>query len=481
MRGTALYNNLAFIERYGYTVNDLNLGGIPETLFVNPDVARAIFQAVQRGESWNGEVRLKTRHGEHVSTLVRADRIADNTGTPIGIISVYSDITELKHAQAAERAQRVMAEALRDISTALTSTLDLGEVLDRILDNVGRVVPHDAASIIMIDDDGRARFVRSRSYTNHAPETASPAVEFAVADYAALRWMAENEQPLVIEDVQGDPTWGRLPTPHRRAYVGAPIHLRRKVIGFLGLHSSTPGYFSPTHAERLQAFAGLAAIALQNALFHDQAQELAALEERQRLARNLHDAVNQMLFSASVIAEALPHLWERDPERVRPQLAELHKLTRGALAEMRMLLMELRPTVLQEAELNELLQQLTDALAGSSRLAVSLTVEGASTPPPEVRVALYYIAQEALNNVVKHAHAKAVTVHLQRRPDAVRLRIADDGRGFDVEHAPSMSLGLGIMRERADAVGASLQLTSAPGAGAQVEVVWSDKHGKEPI
>src|SRR5690606_27738926 len=125
--------------------------------------------------------------------------------------------------------------------------------------------------------------------------------------------------------------------------------------------SSTPGYFSPTHAERLQAFAGLAAIALQNALFYDQAQELAALEERQRLARNLHDAVSQMLFSASVIAEALPHLWERDPERVRPQLAELHKLTRGALAEMRMLLMELRPTALQEAELNELLQQLTDA------------------------------------------------------------------------------------------------------------------------
>jgi signal transduction histidine kinase len=142
---------------------------------------------------------------------------------------------------------------------------------------------------------------------------------------------------------------------------------------------------------------------------------------------------------------------------------------------MRTLLLELYPTRLAEADFNELLRQLTDALQGSTRIDVSLTVEGRRALPEEVQTALFYLAQEALNNVVKHARATRVTVHLRSEPERVELAIEDNGRGFDLAQIPSTSLGLGIMRERAAAIGASLQVTSAVGHGTTVTVVWVEE------
>lgn len=206
--------------------------------------------------------------------------------------------------------------------------------------------------------------------------------------------------------------------------------------------------------------------------------EQVAAMERNRLARDLHDAVSQTLFSASLISEVLPRLWERDENEGRRRLEEVRQLTRGALAEMRTLLLELRPDSLVEAEIDPLLKQLAESITGRSRVPVKVTVSGRYAMPTEVKVALYRIAQESLNNVAKHAAAGRVEVKLSCRDGKVTLSVSDDGKGFEVRKAPKNSLGLSIMRERAREIGAAISLRSHPGKGTRVRVVWQDTSGR---
>jgi PAS domain S-box-containing protein len=210
-----------------------------------------------------------------------------------------------------------------------------------------------------------------------------------------------------------------------------------------------------------------------------QREEAAAAAERERLARDLHDAVTQSLFSVSAIAEALPSVWERDQAAARRGLEELRQLTQGTLAEMRALLLELRPAALTEQRLDVLLHQLSEAMTGRTRVPVTTQVTGACSLPTEVRIALYRITQEALNNIVKHARASRAAAHLDCRPGHARLRISDDGRGFDPEAIPPGRLGMSIMRERAQAIGALFRIESQPGQGTSILVDWQGMQGGE--
>jgi len=205
--------------------------------------------------------------------------------------------------------------------------------------------------------------------------------------------------------------------------------------------------------------------------------ELAASKERQRLARDLHDAVSQTLFSVSLIAEVLPRIYEKDPTAGRERLEELRQLTRGALAEMRMLLLELRPASLAETSLTDLLKQLSEAVIGRARIPIDVDLDQTAQASSEITVALYRIAQEALNNVVKHAGASHARVILRAsHPDggeALTMVVEDDGCGFDADDVRSGRLGLGIMAERAESIGADLSIESPPGGGTRVTVVWA--------
>jgi PAS domain S-box-containing protein len=203
----------------------------------------------------------------------------------------------------------------------------------------------------------------------------------------------------------------------------------------------------------------------------------AVTAERTRLARDLHDAVTQTLFSATLIADVLPQLWEMNPAEGLRRLEELHQLNRGALAEMRTLLVELRPNALVEVPLPTLLRQLAEALIGRSRLNIQVHAEGDGAAggrklPADVQIGLYRIAQEALNNAVKHAKATQAVVTL-RLGETVRLTVADNGMGFDPSAITADHLGLKIMHERADAIQARLTVYSEPGEGTQISVTWA--------
>ena len=202
------------------------------------------------------------------------------------------------------------------------------------------------------------------------------------------------------------------------------------------------------------------------------------IEERRQLAQNLHDAVNQSLFSAGLIAEVLPRLAERDPDAARQSLEDLRRLTRGAQAELRALLAELKPSVLAEADLGDLLRQLANAFTGRTNIPVAITVEGRALLPARVQVALYRMCQEGLSNIAKHAEASQVWLEVRRDAGGVELRLCDNGRGFDPRQPlPAGHYGLGMMRDHADAISASLDIKSRPGHGTEVVIGWKQSTG----
>jgi two-component system nitrate/nitrite sensor histidine kinase NarX len=244
---------------------------------------------------------------------------------------------------------------------------------------------------------------------------------------------------------------------------------------------STKNYFTAHHADLALSVANQSAITMVNAELYGQAQELAVLEERQRLARNLHDAVNQSLFSAGLIAEVLPRLWDRDQEEARRSLEDLRRLTRGAMAEMRALLAELRPSTLTDSSLSDLLRQLGNAFSGRTNIPVAVDITGEFFLPAEAQIAFYRICQEALNNIAKHAKASQVDINLTQEEAVIEMRIRDNGKGFDIKKTFSGHYGLGMMQERAQAAGALLTITSQPGQGTELTICWTITPLKESL
>jgi signal transduction histidine kinase len=232
--------------------------------------------------------------------------------------------------------------------------------------------------------------------------------------------------------------------------------------------------FTREEVSLAETIAGDIAGALENARLRVAAEEAAVTAERTRLARELHDAVTQALFSASLIAETLPIVWERHPEEGRRGLRELRRLTQGAMAEMRSMLLELRPAGFTGQKLDVLIRQLTDAMMARTRMPVTTTVTGDHSLPDEVKLALYRVAQEALNNIAKHARASQAKVYLDCKPGRVTLRVSDDGRGFAPDVIEPHQLGVGNMRERAGAIGAEFTLASQPGQGTEITVTWEN-------
>ena len=274
-----------------------------------------------------------------------------------------------------------------------------------------------------------------------------------------LRKLFINDSAILLNDV--------------KSWMWVPLINKGQIYSVIGLARTDEKNFSKHEAEIAMTIANMAAVALVNADLYEHAQALAALQERQRLAQNLHDAVNQSLFSAGLIAEVLPRLWEIDLDETRRSLEDLRRLIRGAMAEMRALLAELRPTTLTDTELGELLLLLGNAFTGRTNIPVDVTVSGEGKLPAETQVALYRICQEALNNIAKHAKASQVEIEMHHTPSGLVMNIHDDGKGFDTTNVTSFGhYGLKMMKERADAVGAKLTLSSQLDHGTVIAIRW---------
>ncbi len=365
--------------------------------------------------------------------------------------------------------QRQMAESLQEVATVLNSSLNQDKVMTAVLEQLRQVVDYDGAAICL-EEEGQlvisdARGI-SEQYLGH---------RFSVSGPDAAAVVLRRKAPDVIPDTSDYLQWVLWEKGAMiRSWMGAPLLAGNKTIGVLAVDSAQPHAYGEEDAGVLQAFANQAAIAVLNARLYDQAQAAAASEERERLARDLHDAVTQTLFTASIIAEALPLQWQQDTDAALHNLEKLRQLTRGALAEMRTLLMELRPTALAETQLAQLLEQLIEAMTGRNKLPVTLQVEGAEGLwiPPEVKIAIYRIAQEAFNNIAKHAQASRVSVELTFYDNGLFLSVWDDGQGFEPDSIPPGHLGVGIMHERAQKIDAMLNIESGPRSGTRLTLRW---------
>ena len=571
-------------------------------------------------------------------------------------VRAHREIAERVRAEEAETQRRREAEALRDIAAALNSSLELDQVLDLILDNVGRVVPHDLASVMFVQD-GQARIVRYRGIQTDASE-AVWTQRFLINEIPTLRQMTESLQPLAIPDTGQFDGWVTFPgMPHVSSYAGAPICWQDRVVGFLNLNSNQAGFFETAHAERLNVFAHQAAVAIENARLHEQvrshveqlehrvdartkelsalyevtavasesleldvtlarslnhaleamgssvglvqlldettgelvvggwqgrvlqdapemarslqpvalarwivdhneplvvpdvrlgarvpiapgmveamealdlcvfvgapmrargrilgvlsvlgpedqginvedvallasiadhvavavendrlrqqAERAAVIEERERLARELHDSVTQSLYSLTLFAEAARELAvDGRFSEIEYYLDRVNQVSRSALKEMRLLVHELRPPVLEEEGLVGALRQRLEAVEGRVGVQARLIADELVQLPSDVEDALYRIAQEALNTALKHARAKTVLVHLGVGPAGeIELSVEDDGGGFDVEGArDGGGMGMTNMRERAEKLGGTLVVQSALGEGTCIRV-----------
>ncbi|MAU00562.1 MAG: hypothetical protein CL608_25745 [Anaerolineaceae bacterium] len=355
-----------------------------------------------------------------------------------------------------EQNRRRELQTLLDVAAAANSSLDLDEMLSTTMDRLVDLVHASRAGVLLWNEETgklEPRLIR--------PERAIMAEDMAEM-VQACQSVIDNGKALYIAP---DVSKGFL---EPGAFL--PLRIRDRTLGLIGIIGAEAEQFSQGQLNLFQSIADQLAVAVENARLYEQAEQAAVAAERNRLARDLHDAVTQTLFSASLIADVLPRIWERDLDQGRARLEELRELTRGALAEMRTLLLELRPATLTETSLAELLRQLIQAVGGRSRLPIELIIEGERPLPPEIQVTLYRITQEALNNIAKHAGASQATLKLLFLPQAVSLSIQDNGRGFDPSNAPQHSLGLGIMRERAEKIGAQLTINSQIGEGTVVTV-----------
>ncbi|MDQ3929221.1 MAG: GAF domain-containing sensor histidine kinase, partial [Chloroflexota bacterium] len=257
--------------------------------------------------------------------------------------------------------------------------------------------------------------------------------------------------------------------------VAVPMIYQDQPMGVL-LNYHLPGReFSDDQMSFFVAIADQIAVAVANGRLFEQAQGKAALEERQRLARELHDSVTQELFSISLTSRSIQLLLEREGVRspsITEKMVDLRQLTQGALAEMRALIFELRPGALEEEGLLQALRKHAAAVQGRELLQVKVTAVEASIPrlKPNAEESLYRIAQEALHNVVKHAHARQVEIKLAVEEGDLVLQVCDDGRGFEVSQVPAGHMGLNTMGQRASALGGEYRVRSKPGEGTVVSV-----------
>jgi len=366
---------------------------------------------------------------------------------------------------------------LNAVAAVVSQSLDLEKILDDALAEIMADMGFEAGVAFMLPERGgqedEVRLIASRNL----PADVLASIRTRPPEYLEQRLTALEGQPAPLPMASiSEELRGLLEPAGWRSVIQIPINAKGTVFGALMLLTRREPDSSPEQLSSLAALGNQIGMAVDNARLYEHAEESAAAAERNRLARELHDAVSQTLFSVSLIAEVLPRIYVKDPVLGAQRLEELRQLTRGALAEMRTLLLELRPAALAEANLSDLLKQLGEAVTGRARIPVEVRTEDTDPLPTEVRVAFYRIAQEALNNVAKHSGAAAATVSLSLLDEpggGLCLVIQDDGTGFDPAEAGTGRLGLGIMSERAEAIGASLTITSAPGQGTTVSASWS--------
>ncbi|MEE8391163.1 MAG: GAF domain-containing protein [Anaerolineae bacterium] len=410
--------------------------------------------------------------------------LKDADGHVTGALSTARDITEQKQVQDEIREvyegleQRVADRtrelaALYDVTAVASESLDLNTTLERSLERVLAAMRSKAGDIYLLDEADETLYLAT--HQGVPPEIVAQVNILPLSENMNLESLViERGEPLIVPDLTADPqALYAIRALYSYSYVGVPLRAGGRVLGVLNVAGDLGRLFSQEEVALLASIADHVGVAVEGARLRHHVRQTAVLEERERLARELHDSVTQLLYSLTLLAEGGRRLvMSGEMDDVGDYLADLGEISRQALMEMRLLVYQLRPLALERDGIVGALQQRLDAIERRSGVQVHLFAERSMQLPTLVEQELYYISQEALNNALKHADARSITVRLDTRDGQVTLQVEDDGVGFDPDVASGAGgLGLSNMRERARRLGGTLTLVSSPGEGTMVEIV----------
>jgi len=381
-------------------------------------------------------------------------------------------LTALADLYTAERERTRQLTRLYKLTRSIGISLELDEVLQEICTAAAHLLGAPQATIFIIDHEAGVLAART---AYGLPPSALSILNFKVGE-GVTGGVAANGLAKLVADTHTEPlVLRRIADPlHARSMAVVPISLRGLLLGVLNVASDRPANFSEEDVHLLELLTHQAGQAIENAQLHHQARELAAQEERQRLARDLHDSVTQSLFAINLISQVIPSIWQSHPEQAATALDQMATLSSDALSEMRALLFQLRPIGVDEVGLEDALRRYVDALQGRGyniQFVISSQLAAEQQLPPPLQEAIYRVAQEATNNATRHAHASQIAISLNLDPQRVSLMVHDDGIGFSQdERARPGHLGIGNMYERAAQVGGQLYVVSVPGEGTAVRL-----------
>lgn len=386
--------------------------------------------------------------------------------------AIGRDITPYKQMESKEKERNIFAEALLDTVLAINSSLALDQVLARILSNIGKVVAYEYVSILLVEAD-RAEVVGTQNIAQDQPaKGVVHGKKFSIKENRYLHHMFQTHESIIVPEIEQAPAWiTSSESDTLGAFLGAPIIVEDEVIGFLCVFNIHREFFTPLHAQQLITFANQAGLAINNARLYEQAQSAAILRERQRMAQELHDSVNQDLFAASTYADLLPKAITRKPEVLSQYAVDISTLIRRAVDQMRMILIELHPDTLTTTGLEILIQQLCNVFSRQTGISLDIICSNSKIILEEkVQIALYRIAQETLHNIDKHAAADHVKVTLQLSNKKLLLEVEDNGVGFDHQAINELHFGINSMQERARSIDAKLSIDSKIGHGTAIKL-----------
>jgi PAS domain S-box-containing protein len=497
-RGNIQWANPAMRQISGYTAQELI--GKSTRIFGsgqhNEAYYHQMWDTVLSGQVWRGETINRRKDGslymeEQTITPVRSDH-----GEVTHFIAIKQDITERKQAEenlaqrnvelqiisSAERNQRQFSEALIEAAILLNRSLKLDEVLSLILEQIRGVISYHFANIVFLE--GESFYVASHQGDfKGAANATDNDNRFRLDGFPILARMRTSGEPTLMMDLQEEPDWIILQGfEWVRSFLSAPLLVENKVIGFVNLFGDQPRFFTHEMRDRLVAFAAQAGVAIQNAWLFEQVQasterlqslsrRLVEIQENERLyiSRELHDEAGQVLTSLLVDLRLLEKN-AAQPDAILKIVAEMERSLNGVIENLHRIAMALRPASLDHVGLVAALRQHVDSVREKHDIdATFRSTAVMERLPANVETILYRTVQEALTNVIRHAHATRVDVVLTIRDNKLVILVEDDGIGFDPNSVSRDDhLGLFGIRERTEMIGAALVIESEPGRGTTI-------------
>jgi len=375
---------------------------------------------------------------------------------------------ELENANEVLKQRALQLETSAQVGRQITSILDLDVLLNQIVELIQDAFGYYHVQVFLLEND-----------TNQLVMGASSGNHFIQHDRLDFQHSSINREAIITGNIQlvNDvlTNFNYLPDevlPDTRSELVAPLKVGEKIIGTLDVHDTRVNAFTEEDALVIQSLGDQIAVAIENAHLYNQSKELAILEERSRLSRELHDSVTQSLYCLVLLTESWRRMLKGNgKENFEEYLGKIGEISQQALKEMRLLIIELRPPILEQEGLVGAIQKRLDSVEKRFGIEARVVMEDFIELPPPIIDEFYWIAQEALNNSLKHAEASKVIVRLYFERDTIVLEVMDNGKGFDpATIVQSGGLGLINMDERARQIGGSLEVRSIPGDGTTIKV-----------